>query len=220
MAMSDVGNVGLLFQQALDPVWNSFWAGFPGLLAAILILVLGYLIGALVAYLVELLLEKTQVTKTIVHKMDLDKEVRKWNIDHFIGLIVKWYVFLVFVPSAASVVSLPSIQVFLQSIVYWIPKVILALIIVLFGYIIAEYLAHKIRKIRGRSTTLMASVAKLIVWVFITLLALGQIGLNLAVAEGTFLIILSGVMLGLALAFGLGFKDEARGIFKKLMKKL
>ena len=125
-----------------------------------------------------------------------------------------------FVPSAAAIVDLASVQIFLNSLIYWIPRVIFAIIIVLFGYILAEYLAHKIRKIKAKKNSLLASIAKIIVWIFIILLALEQINVAVSIAQSTFLIILAGIMLGLALAFGLGYKDDARKFLKHIGKKL
>ena len=51
-------------------------------------------------------------------------------------------------------------------------------------------------------------------------MALDQIGVNVKLAENAFLIILAGIMLALAIAFGLGMKDEAGDIVKKMKKKL
>jgi len=218
--MAGFENIGATLLNPLIEIWNGFVLSLPGIVAAILILVLGYLIGALLGAIVKSILVKTKVCTLLVKKMDLNKDVKKWNFPSFFGLIVKWYVFIVFLTPAAGQVTFNGLSRFFLAVALWIPNIILAIIIVMVGYILAEYIAQKIRETRAVKKSLMASIAKVIVWIFVILIALRKIGIDITVAENTFLIILAGVMLGVALAFGLGFKDDAKGLLKKLKKRI
>jgi len=209
-----------LITTPLMQLWAGFIQHFPGVVAAILILILGYLIGALLGSVVRRLLVRTKVLEIAVKKMNLGKEIQKWDISGFFALIVKWYVFLVFLNPAAQVVTLSGLSGFLADVALWIPNIILAVIIVMAGYILADYIGAKICETRAKKSSLMANAAKAIVWVFVLLVALAQIGIDISVAESTFLIVLSGIMLGFAIAFGLGFKEEARKVMKEFWKKI
>ena len=49
---------------------------------------------------------------------------------------------------------------------------------------------------------------------------LNQVGIEISLAENTFLIVLAGVMLAVGIAFGLGLKDDARAIVKEIRKRI
>ena len=55
-------------------------------------------------------------------------------------------------------------------------------------------------------------------------MALRQVGVDVRVAESTFLLVVGGIMLALALMFGIGFglamKETARGTIKSIKRKL
>lgn len=218
--MAIFADTGQIIGEPLIGMWNSVITALPGIIAAILILILGYLIGALIGHLVKRLLDKTKIISLGIKKMGLQHEIGKWDLSGFLGLITKWYIFLVFLNPAAQVVKLTSWSTFFSDAAKWIPNIILAIIITLAGYVLAEYIAKKIKETRAKKKSLMASTAKIITLVFVVLIALKQIGIDVSIAENTFLIILSGVMLGFALAFGLGFKDEAKSLLRDIKKKL
>jgi hypothetical protein len=218
--MAGIQETGAMMVGPLVDMWNSLVYALPGIIAAILILVLGYLVGALIGQLVKKLLQKTKVISLVVKKIGLAQEIGKWDLEGFFGLIVKWYIFIVFLNPAAQVVRLETLAVFFSQVALWVPNIILAIVIALAGYVLAEYIAKKIRETKAKKNSLMAQAAKVITLVFVVLIALKQIGIEVSVAENSFLIILSGVMLGVAIAFGLGFKDEAKSVVKDLRKRL
>lgn len=218
--MAILEDTGVVLGTPLLRLWDSIIVALPGLVAAILILILGYLVGALIGHLVKKVFQKTKIINLAIKKMGLQSEMGKWDLNGFLGLITKWYIFLVFLNPAAQVVSLDTLAVFFNSVALWIPNIILAIIIALVGYVLAEYIAKKIKETKAKKNSIMAGAAKVITLVFVFLIALRQIGIEISVAENSFLIILAGVVFGLALAFGLAFKEEAKKILKDVMKKI
>ncbi len=218
--MAGLEDAGAVIATPFLQMWNDIVAALPGVIAAILLLLFGYLVGALIGHIVKKVLDKTKVISIIIKKLGLNQELGKWDISGFFGLIVKWYIFIVFLNPAAQVVSLSTLSIFFSSVALWIPNIILAIVIALAGYILAEYIAKKIRETKAKKNSLMAQGAKIITIIFVALIALKQIGIEVSVAETSFLIMLGGVMLALAIAFGLGFKDEARGIVKEIRKRI
>ena len=66
---------------------------------------------------------------------------------------------------------------------------------------------------------LIGSIAKVVVVVFTLVIALGQLGIDLSIAESSILIVLAGIMLALAIGFGLALKEEVKPVVKKIIKK-
>jgi len=200
-------------------LWRGFLAVIPGLVAGLIVLIIGYIIGAFLGYIVRKGLEKSRIFDKLL-KTSFHKVAGKFDFPAFFGLLVKWYVIILFLNPVASIVQLSGLSWFFASLSVWIPRVIVAIIIGLLGFIAAEYVDQKIKETKAKGSVFLGPIAKIVVLIFTAIVALQQIGLNISLVENTFLIILAGIMLTLAIGFGLGLKDEAREVIKRLKKEL
>lgn len=207
----------------LKDVFTSMWERIvdvvPGILGAIIILLIGYFVAWLIYHAIEKALLKIKIDKWIVEKTGLKTVIGKFKLSHFLATIAKWYVFILFFPSAAEVVQLGSLSSLLMDLSLWIPNLIAALVIVIIGTVIANYTKIKIQQISFHNAKAVGLAARVVVMVFTLLIALEQLGFNLSVATDSFLILLGGVVLALSLGFGLGMRPEAEKIIKNWRKK-
>lgn len=196
----------------------------PGVIAAILILVVGYLVAWILSRIVGGILDKARFDKWVLHKTNIKHVLGEFRLSHFLELVAKWYVFILFLPAAANVINLGAVQHFLLGIAAWIPKVIVAVVLGIIGIMAADYVAVKVKSTRVKSAGIVASAAKLVILVFTAIMVLDQIGVKVDFATNSLLVVLAGIMLGLALMFGIGFglamQDEARKMIADLKKKL
>src|SRR3989338_7007129 len=204
------------FQQIVD----SSVGAFPGVVAALIAILIGYVLGSILGVVVRHVINRTCVARKVVSRLGLQDEIGTWDLGELFGLITKWYVFVIFLNPAAQAVKLTYLADFLKAVALWIPNIILAVIIALGGYVVAEYVAKKIRMIKAKQKSLLASSAKGLLLIFTALIVLRQVGIAVDVAENAFLIVLSGVMLAIALAFGLGMQDDAKNLVKEVRKHL
>lgn len=222
--MAFVGQLGASIIEPLFSIWNSIVTVVPGIVGALVVLVFGYLVGVLLGRFVQEVLDRAKAEKWLVEKTNLVAVLGYFKLSKFAGLITKWYVFILFLPPAASIIDMAPLATFLLQIANWVPSVIAAVLLALLGLMAAKYVEKKISETKARAADLVGSVAKVIIVIFTVLIVLDQIGVRVAVAQTSFLIILAGVMLGLALmigiGFGLAFKDEAHNIIKDVKKKL
>ena len=196
----------------------------PGVVAAILILVIGYIVAWVLSRIVGGVLSRAKFDQWVLHKTNMSRIIGDFRLSHFLELITKWYVFILFLPAAANVINLGSVQNFLLDVALWIPQVILGVIIGLIGIMAADYVSVKIEETRAKAASVIATAAKTIILIFTAIIVLDQIGVRVDIAANSVLIILSGIMLGLALMFGIGFglamQSEAKSMISKLKKKL
>ncbi|MBW3019051.1 hypothetical protein KY329_02615 [Candidatus Woesearchaeota archaeon] len=211
------------FTNPLLAIWQGIVQSVPGIVAAILILIFGYIIAVLLGRLVSAILVKINADKWLLHKTNLKKLFGDFKLSRFLALITKWYVFVLFLPPAAEVIRLQSLAVFLIDVAKWIPNVILGVIIAFVGILAADYVAHMITETKAKAAGVLGLIAKIVILVFTALIVFNQIGIKIQVAETSFLIVIAGIMLGLALMFGIGFglamKEEAKASIKKIKKK-
>src|SRR3990172_6124903 len=182
-----------------------FIDAIPCVVAAILILIIGYIVAWVLGRVVGGVLARVKFDQWVLHKTNMSRVVGDFRLSHFLELITKWYVFILFLPAAANVINLGIIQNFLLDVALWIPQVILAVVIGLIGIMAADYVGMKIGETRAKAADVLASAAKIVIYIFTAIIVLDQIGVKIELAANSVLIILSGIMLGLALMFGIGF---------------
>ncbi|MBD3361848.1 hypothetical protein GF358_03590 [Candidatus Woesearchaeota archaeon] len=222
--MAILTEIGVNIIDPLLRIWDGIISTVPGLIAAIVILIVGYLIAWVIEYILEKALEKIELDKWVLQKTHMQKIIGSFRLSHFLAVISKWYVFILFLPPAAQLIKLPALSAFLLSVALWIPNVILAVIIGLIGLMAAHYTEWKIIETKAKTAKIIGYLAKIVIVIFTLLIVLDQIGVKIAIAQTSFLIILSGIMLAVALMLGIGFgtafKEEAKKIIKDVKKKV
>lgn len=216
-----------MLEPLTDPLlalWDGLVRSVPGIIAAIAVLIIGYIIAWALGRLVKAVLTRLDADKWLMKKTSIKKLMGDFRLSRFLGLITKWYVFVLFLPPAAEVVQLRSLSAFLYDVAVWIPQLIAGVVIALVGLLAADYVSAKINETKAKAAGLVALIARVVILVFTALIVLRQINVQVQVAESSFLIVLAGIMLGVALAlgisFGLGGKEDAKKWVKDLKKKL
>lgn len=221
MGITDM--LGTSFDGILQQLSARMSAALPGIVAAIVLLSFGYFLGLLLGTGLQKLLEMTKVCEVLIRKAKIKHFMGEPQLTHFFGTILKWYIFILFLSPAADFIQLRSLSFFLENVALWVPRLIVAILITLFGLLFAEYVAIHIRAIRAKGTTAIAHLTRVVILTFTAILALEQIGVNVSFASNVVLIVVGGVMLALALAVGIGFgmalKDEAKGIIRAVKRK-
>ncbi len=206
----------------LISLWLSFVQLLPNLIAAIVILIIGYVVAYILGHAVKVLLFKLGLDSQI-EKARLSKAIGKIKLSSILGEITKWYVFIVFLQSAVDLVNLGALSILLQEFVMWIPNVIAAALVIIFGLFLAHFVTMKIREhtdIKGGKT--LTGILNTVITFIVIVIALEQIGINVSILSNTFMILLGGLALGSAIAiglsFGLGTQRDAGKALEKIKK--
>ena len=222
--MADISQLGGSVVEPLTEIWSSFVQTLPGLLGALVVLLVGYVIANIVAKILNKLFARTKVDRWLLEKTRVKRVLGDLQLSSFVAQLLKWYIFVWFLPPAASLSNLQALSTFLVQLSLWIPNAMVAVLAAFFGLTAAEYCADLVRATKGKGSDVLSGLTKIVILVFTALIVLDQIGIAVSVARNSFLIVLGGIMLALALAlgigFGLGLKDEARNIVKDLKRKL
>jgi hypothetical protein len=138
---------------------------------------------------------------------------------------VKWFVIIVFLIPSLDLVGLNSIKEFLQyDVLGFLPKVIVAALILIIATIVAEALAKTVtasaKTMSLSSANMLGTVAKYAVWIFAFIIALGQLGIADYYMSVLFTGIIAMLSIGGALAFGLGGRDAAARFISKVSEEV
>ena len=218
-----------LFQQLviapLQTAINQLLTFAPSILGALLILLIGGIIARVLEQVIVRGLKLIALDK-IADQLQINAILSKGGVrrklSELIGAIIYWIVMLAFVMTALNALNLTVAAQLFQQIVGFLPNVIAAVFIVIVGAFAAAFLAATVRTAASNSgilqSHLLGQAVQTIVIVFTLVAALQQ--LQIQFVGEVFMIILSGLSFGVALAFGLGCKDIAGKWVKDLIDEL
>lgn len=135
------------------------------------------------------------------------------------GLIAYALVLLAALMIAFSGLGMVAVTDLLGKLLLFVPRLIVALLIVVFGSYFARFVGQSVggqcRAVGMGDADLIGRFAQYAVMAFVVLLAVDQLDLGGGLIQQTFLILLAGIVLALALAFGLGGRDHASRLIER-----
>jgi hypothetical protein len=188
----------------------------PRLALAIAVLIAGWLL-AKVARLAIVRGLRAINFHVLTERAGMDGFLRQGGIQSdttdIFGVLVYWLVVLAALVIVCNGLGLTYTTDLLREVVLFVPKVIVALLILAFGAYFARFIGNTViaycRNVGIQDGELLGRLAQYAIVVFVVLMALDQVKIGGDIVRQSFLIILAGVVLALALAFGLGGRDWA-----------
>jgi small-conductance mechanosensitive channel len=203
-------DIGASFNEA----WRVFFGFLPNLLAFLVILLIGYIVAKLVSAAVRKLLEKTGVDNKLAES-DANKYVEMVMAgarpSRGIARVVFWLIFAFFLFAAIGALKIPSLTVFMNQVLAYLPNVIVAIVIFVLAAILAAAVSKGSSRVMGDTSTgkIAASALPALVMVIALFMILEQLKIAEDIVRIAFAATMFALALGLALAFGLGGRDLA-----------
>lgn len=216
---------------ALGSSFQGIWAdAVPfvlNLIVAIVIFIVGWLVGALLGKVVSQIIKSVKLDTALRHAgFDSLVERAGFSLDTgaFIGGLVKWFLIVVFLVASLDVLGLTQVNVFLQQVIGYIPNVIVAALIMLVAIVIADVLQRAVigaaKAAEIRSANVLGTITKWSIWIFAALNALVQLGIAVQFIQMLFTGVVVALALGFGLAFGLGGQQAAAGFIEKVRNEI
>jgi Conserved TM helix len=135
------------------------------------------------------------------------------------GLFAYWVVILATLIIAFNGLGLTYITDLLQRVELFAPKVLVAMLVVVFGSYFARFIGEAVTTYcddaQIADADILGKIARYLIMTFVVMIALSQVEVGGDIVQRTFLIILAGLVLALALAFGLGGKEWAGAMLER-----
>jgi hypothetical protein len=130
-----------------------------------------------------------------------------------VGVFAKWVVLLASLIVAFNELGLTYITDLLQRVELFAPKLLVALLVLILGSYFARFVSAAVHTYCIDSqipdADILAKVARYLIMTFVIMIGLSQVEVGGDIVQKVFLIIVAGLVLSLALAFGLGGRDWA-----------
>ena len=194
----------------------------PRLLLAAVVLIAGWLLAKGVRFAVAKGLRAINF-HVLTERAGMDGFLRNGGIRadtaEILALLCYWLVILAALIVGFDGLGLVYVTDLLAKVVLFVPKLMVALLILAFGGYFARFIGNAVcaycKNVRIQDAELLGRLAQYAILTFVVLIALDQVNVGGDIIRQTFLIVLAGVVFALALAFGLGGKDWAAEILER-----
>lgn len=215
-----------VFVTSLTSFWTQLASFVPQLIAALVVLFVGWLVANLVRTGVMKLLDVLHFDK-LAEKTGIEAFLRQGNIDlslsRILAKLVYWIIILIVIVTVANSLGLHLVADLFNQVVLYIPNIIVAILVLVFGTLIARFINRMVfaylNNIGVQGALTISTLAEYAIIIFVVFVALEQLAIGTALLTAAFQIGFGAVGLALALAFGLGGREWAAGVIKKLTQK-
>ena len=139
-----------------------------------------------------------------------------------IAKIVFWIVWIGFIVSAVDTLQFAPFQGLVEEFFRFVPRFLVALLVLALGFLVGNFLwrATLLASVNAGlpGARLLSGALRVLVIAIGVVMALEQLGLATTVVLTAFAITFGALMLGLAIAFGLGGRDAARSLLEQQLK--
>lgn len=198
----------------LEPVHElliQIGAFLPRLVLAVLVLVIGLLIAKAVRFAVARGLRAMNF-QVLTRRSGMDGFVQTGgtgiDTSGLFALVCYWLVIVASLVVAANGLGLTYVTELLSRITAFLPRLLVALVILSLGAYFARFLGTAVEtyclKAGVTDADALGKIARYALMTFVVMIALDHLEIGGSVIRDAFLIVLGGITLALALAFGLG----------------
>ncbi len=212
-----------IFLNSLNSFWTKLAAFVPQLLAAIVLLIFGWIVAKLVR----------AAFRQFLRVMHFDRLAEKSGIEAFLKYgelevsltnilseLIYWLVMLVVVILVSDSLGLSKVTDLFNQVVLYIPHIIIAIIVLVFGTLIARainrILFAYLKNIGVDGALTISTISEYAIQVFVVFVALEQLNIGTHLLTVAFAIGFGALCLALAIAFGLGGREWAAGVIERI----
>jgi len=213
-------NVKVALSDASDQAYDKVIAVLPEAGLAVLTVGVGLLVAALLHFLAVRIMEFFAIDK-LAGKTPLDRMLKnvgiKKTISEIVALLLFWFVVFLTLVLAAEILDLKQLSHVLDVVMRFIPRIIVALLIVFFGLLLARFLSVLVEQpLRRAGAKYAVPVSKTVytaVVVFVLLFAVDQLGLDLSFITTNVMIVCTGLLV----IVGVGAACAARPLLENML---
>ena len=198
----------------------------PSILAMLTLVALGALLGWIAG----------TVVARLAQALALDQRSRTWGItsalaragiyrppSQVLRLVAFWGIFVIFATMGIDALAIPGAPGATSMLMRFLPRLLSALLILVVGWLAANFLgqAMLITAVNAGilQARLLARTTRWVVLLFTVATALVEIGIGRDMVLIAFGVLFGGLVLALALAFGLGGRHLARHILERRLRR-
>jgi hypothetical protein len=206
----------------LEELAGKFIILLPNLLAMTIIITVGWAVAWSAGHVVERFL-RVIGTDNLCNRLGMNAALLRGGVkqdpSRLAGRSVYWGVLIFSAMAALEALNLPPINQFVQATLAYIPRLFTAALILTAGYLLSNFVSQAVLIAAVNANLpparMLAAGSRWGVQLVAAAMAFEQLGIAEHIVVVAFGIAFGGVVLAVALAFGLGAKDLARDLLER-----
>ena len=212
-----------VFLASLTSFWTQLASFVPQLLAALVLLFVGWILANLARTGVVKLLDILRFD-SLAEKTGIEAFLKQGHLDislsRIIANLVYWVIIFIVIVTVANSLGLHMVAELFNKIVLYIPNLIVAILVLVFGILIARFINRLVfaylNNIGVQGALTISTLSEYAVIIFVIFVALEQLEIGTTLLTAAFQIGFGAIGLAFALAFGLGGREWAAGVIKRI----
>jgi len=212
--------------ESLKSVFNQIMGVLPKLAGALVLLLLGWVIAKLVSAIIARILKRIGLDK-LADKLNQTEMFQEAKLTIRPVIIIKqflyWTLMLIFVLSAAETLELHIVTQQISALIQYLPQLLTSLVILTLGFYLANAVKDMVAKACESfgipSGKIISSIVFYILFIAIAVTALNQAGINTDVITSNLTLIIGGVVLAFAIAYGFAARNVLSSILTSFYSK-
>jgi hypothetical protein len=197
----------------------------PNFLTSVFILIVGLALGIILKNLLVRIFRIIGLDK-VADRAGAAELMKKGGLkDTFSVLLARligWLTVIIFAGISMSSLKIPTVEKLLERFLLYLPNIFVAGLIILLGYLLGNFFgrAALIAAVNSgvRFSKFLSRFVKYTIFILSLTMALEQLGIGKETVIIAFTIIFGGIVLALAISFGLGGRDLAKEYLEKKIK--
>ncbi|HEX7972662.1 MAG TPA: hypothetical protein VF501_10765 [Thiobacillus sp.] len=215
-----------VFVASLTSFWTQLAGYVPQLLAAMLLLFVGWLLANVARTGVMKLLDVLHFDH-LAERTGIEAFLKQGNLDvslsRLLAKLAYWIIIFIVIVTVSNSLGLHMVADLFNKIVLYIPNIIVAILVLVFGVLVARFINRLVfaylNNIGVQGALTLSTLAEYGVIIFVVFVALEQLAIGTSLLTAAFQIGFGAIGLAFALAFGLGGREWAAGVIKKMTEK-
>lgn len=211
---------------ALTDLVTQFVGAVPNIVGALVIFIIGLIVAKIIAKIITKALEKIQIDKLGDKLKEIeivDKANLNFKISAILGKVTYYFLLLFFAVFATDILGMPAISQIVTDAFNFIPKVIVAMIILVIGLLASDAISKLIyttcNSLGIPSAKLLSTFVFYFLFINIFILALTQASINTEFLSQNISILIGGAILAFSIGYGFASKDIVSNLLASFYSK-
>jgi hypothetical protein len=133
---------------SLYAMYDQFIAFIPTLVAIIILIIIGLILGKGLGKLGSKILDKIGLDD-LVDKTVIGGMIRRGQVSTvgFFDAIIRWFIYIIFAIIILDFLNIQVVNTFVNLVIYYVPLVISALVVLLIGLLIVDFISDLLQKV-------------------------------------------------------------------------
>jgi hypothetical protein len=208
-------------QQAYQNLVHMFAEFLPRFVVMLVIILAGLLAAYLLKYVLRGLLHLTKLDR-LSEEAGASRMLRMAALPSMTEVLSRsifWVTVLGFILIGISVLNIAGLQEQIARLLRLLPEIVVAILILFLGLVVANFFSRAalLASVNAgyASPKMLSWSIRFVIWILAISMALEEVGVARQTVIAAFSIVFGALMLGLAIAFGLGGQDLARSFLER-----